>query len=358
MRMLSPKTMTLEQEAESRAKAFHLLKKWTSLTFINQAVGMYRLFLDAYEKQLDTPWPNQKWLEETYIHTFLPRLVELEQGVDALKTGTGKEAACRAIVAGSEEFPLFGRGAEEWGLDFDPFFIALGILRPTSQDPKPETGFVRSCWEANLRIKTLKCTANLGFMYRLNYGVRADGGGRVFTHWTYESLFQESPSPGWSNWPPGRVFPAVLPPCPPKNESNEGQIVSGQEILRDGIYEPWFFTGGVGCPNYFLKGQTAHQYQPEGINELVPVRWRLLWEDRRYLDGTVPAEEAHYDIEASAEQHPPAALAAFAGDPCPQTGNWQAPRLNNRIEHVERGQPMPGPASTQSGSVVWYLQKE
>ena len=46
---------------------------------------------------------------------------------------------------------------------------------------------------------------------------------------------------------------------------------------------------------------------------------------------------------------------AYAGDPCPQTGRWQAPRLNNRIEQVEKGQPMPGQKSTQTGTVIWYL---
>ncbi|WP_070095038.1 type VI immunity family protein [Variovorax boronicumulans] len=46
---------------------------------------------------------------------------------------------------------------------------------------------------------------------------------------------------------------------------------------------------------------------------------------------------------------------AHAGEACPQTGNWQAPRLDNRIEHVERGQSMPGPTSTDTGSVIWYL---
>ena len=46
---------------------------------------------------------------------------------------------------------------------------------------------------------------------------------------------------------------------------------------------------------------------------------------------------------------------AYAGDPCPQTGRWQAPRLKNQIETIERGQPMPGPTSTETGTVVWYL---
>ena len=33
----------------------------------------------------------------------------------------------------------------------------------------------------------------------------------------------------------------------------------------------------------------------------------------------------------------------------------KAPRLNNRIEQMERGQPMPGLANTQTGAMIWYL---
>jgi hypothetical protein len=49
---------------------------------------------------------------------------------------------------------------------------------------------------------------------------------------------------------------------------------------------------------------------------------------------------------------------AYAGAACPRSGNWQAPRLNNQIEYVERGKPMPGPANTPAGAVVWYLQDD
>ncbi|HDR8922783.1 TPA: hypothetical protein QDA95_005623, partial [Burkholderia vietnamiensis] len=69
--MLNISNMTAEQERDARAKAFHLLKKWTSFTFLDYAVGLYRDFLAAYAKQLDTPCPNQVELEEAYIRDFL-----------------------------------------------------------------------------------------------------------------------------------------------------------------------------------------------------------------------------------------------------------------------------------------------
>lgn len=48
--MLNALTTTPEQEHEARAKAFYLLKQWTSFTFLEYAVGLYRDFLGAYAK--------------------------------------------------------------------------------------------------------------------------------------------------------------------------------------------------------------------------------------------------------------------------------------------------------------------
>lgn len=84
----------------------------------------------------------------------------------------------------------------------------------------------------------------------------------------------------------------------------------------------------------------------------------LRWMHRFDEDSDWPSAQARCQPPASPEPAKPQGLgmlSAYAGDLCPQTGNWQAPRLNNRTEHVERGQPMPGPASTNTGSVVWYL---
>ena len=355
--MLNPKTMTPAQEEEARAKAFHLLKKYTSLTFLAHAVEFYQEFLKAYAEQLDTPRVKQEWYEEKYIYSFLPELAKMEQELDIWRKGIVREAAYKSIVSGSKDFPLFGMASEYWGLDGDPFFIALGVRVATALDPNADVAFAKNCGWARDSIYALQCTVRFDFMYRLEFGKRADGGRRVFTHWTFESLFQAAPAlyPE-RNWPPARAYPSYVSPCPPHNRNPEGQILSGKEIPLDGIFEPWFLLESVvGCPNYFLKGQIAHQYQPEGENELIDVRWRLLWQDTRYLDGTVPAEEAQYILSPPDAAPARYAQSAYAGDPCPQTGRWQALRLNHRIEHIEKGQPMPGPANTQTGAVIWYL---
>ncbi|WP_321969062.1 Imm72 family immunity protein [Paraburkholderia tropica] len=285
--MLNTLTMTREQEEDARAKAFYLLKKWTSLTFVDSAIGLYRDFLNAYAKQLDTPSPNQKELEVAYASNFLGALVQMDDGVDALRKGANKRSAYKAIVSGSEAASelLFGRSAHEVGRTHDPFFQSLGVMDTDYSDAVYATGFAAGVWLEELSCQALKCSAGLEFRGLLTSGRRADGGPRIFEHWNYEALFQTAKNPAWQNWPPGRHYPAELSPCPRKNESSRGEVESDHEIPVEGVWEPWFRGNKVGCPNYFIKGSIAHKYQLEGTDDEHIVRWRLLWEDRRYEGG-------------------------------------------------------------------------
>ncbi|HDR9137609.1 TPA: hypothetical protein QDB11_002248 [Burkholderia vietnamiensis] len=349
--MLNISNMTAEQERDARAKAFHLLKKWTSFTFLDYAVGLYRDFLAAYAKQLDTPCPNQVELEEAYIRDFLGALVQMDLGIDALRRGLDKRAAYDALIVGSQQGGdlLFGRSALEIGRKYDPFFHALGLKDTNFSDPVYATGFAEGVWIERLICYALKCTVGFGFTGMLAYGTRADGGTRVFEHWTYESMFESAPLPAWRYWPPGRSYPADLPPCPPKNESAAGEIHSGEEIPVEGIWEPWFPAGKVGCPSYFLKGSIAHTYLLEGTNDEHAVAWRPLWEDKRYRDGSIPAEEATYFPTPVVQPR----LRALPGEPCPRRGYWQSPAVKDSV-HVEAGAPMPGPQRTTWGMVIWH----
>ncbi|WP_412022324.1 Imm72 family immunity protein [Burkholderia cepacia] len=349
--MLNTLTMTPEQELDARAKAFYLLKKWTSVTFLDHAVGLFRDFLRAYAKQLDTPSPNQEELEAAYVSDFLNALARMDHGIETLRHGADKRSAYAALITGSEKGGelLFGRSATEIGRKYDPFFHSLGLKDTNFSDPVYATGFAEGVWIERLICYALKCTVGFGYIGMLAYGTRADGGTRVFEHWTYESMFENAPLPAWRYWPPGRTYPASLPPCPPKNESASGEIYSDQEIPVEGIWEPWFPSGKVGCPSYFLKGSIAHKYLLEGSNDEHEVRWRLLWEDKRYRDGSIPAEEEAYFPKPVAQPR----LRVLPGEPCPRTGYWQSPAVKDPV-HVEAGAPMPGPQRTAWGMVIWH----
>lgn len=50
-----------------------------------------------------------------------------------------------------------------------------------------------------------------------------------------------------------------------------------------------------------------------------------------------------------------AGMAVRPGQPCPRTGHWEAPRLEEEIQFIEKGDVMPGPAIAPLGDVVWLL---
>lgn len=67
--MLSLQTMSESEEKLFREKAFYLLKKYTSYTYLAQAVKYYKAFLDGYGAQLFhlnrvQPEPDlQRWFD-------------------------------------------------------------------------------------------------------------------------------------------------------------------------------------------------------------------------------------------------------------------------------------------------------
>ncbi|WP_186119168.1 Imm72 family immunity protein [Burkholderia gladioli] len=87
----------------------------------------------------------------------------------------------------------------------------------------------------------------------------------------------------------------------------------------------------------------------EGTNDEHVVQWRLLWEDRRYQDGSIPEEEATYFPQAVMQQN----LRALPGETCQRTGHWQSPAMKDSV-YVEAGEPMPGPRHTSWGMVIWH----
>lgn len=141
-------------------------------------------------------------------------------------------------------------------------------------------------------------------------------------------------------------FPPNLGDVPTPTETT---IDSGKEVPLDGIWEPeWrdpskkqnrvvgirsLFTPvepsdlQKGCMNYLIAGTIAPPYQDSSRDPVMPVRWRLIWQDTRYRDGTIPDEEADYLAPTSAMPSHHAeegALRVKAGQPCPRAGTWES----------------------------------
>ena len=111
------------------------------------------------------------------------------------------------------------------------------------------------------------------------------------------------------------VFPDGLPEIP--DFVDPVVIKSGEQVPCDGIWEPvaverskWLGVVPVGdrafrnrgCFNYLVRGTRAPNVRGE-VELIVRTRWRLLWEDKRYVDCAIP-DESSYFLEATAP--PPA----------------------------------------------------
>ena len=116
---------------------------------------------------------------------------------------------------------------------------------------------------------------------------------------------------------------------------DEVLVNTGEACPVFGIYEAQVKDGLM---VYMCQGQEAFRYgepvwHPGGGHA---ISWRLIWEDRRYLDGTIPAEEADYFPDAVSppdfsrfigeELHndwrSDQVVTARTGEPAPYTGRW------------------------------------
>ncbi len=307
--MLNPQAMSKSEEQQCRDKAFYLLKKYTSYTYLDYAAKRYKAFLDGYGTQLSDltrvqPEPDLQRLFDVqvadgtyqkYYGWFLDGMAIIEEGLKLLRTTADKAEAYRHLRRDRLRSDLTGRGADYLGIEHDPFFIALGMPfhRYYGKDKlpaPPADGAMQRFYEG------LRCFSQLD-------EILVD-----YSSTSYNYLFESLSSSD---------FPAFfLLPCPDHNTNPAGQIWSDRVIPITGIWEPWFAnegffqglmnaltdkntakpTGVVGCPKYFLAGVKACRYRTEpGYHRCLPrVAWRLLWEDVRYLDGTIPTEEAEY----------------------------------------------------------------
>jgi Immunity protein 72 len=101
-------------------------------------------------------------------------------------------------------------------------------------------------------------------------------------------------------------------------------VRTGEEVPLFGIYEPQVKDG---CMNYLLGGVPAPTFIMGSYDDLRAVTWKLIWEDTRYQDGFIPAEENLYfpvEKKSSPVQSSAASdmLSANTAERCPKDGNW------------------------------------
>ncbi len=347
-----------KNEELARDRVFFLLKKYTSATLLLRAIDLYEEFLRNFEREIKKPQNVRLNLLgkpvpfENDLHRFLQFLPPMEYARPLL-TNPARRAEAFSMLRAAIQFSayIWGRRYEEMDAgEPGTLFYQLGYR----WSPVNSTDIFG---KANLSCSLLSLMCTTTSKHGIKRGVvwlGSTADSRNVMCWTYESIFFDTEP--WNNIPP-IVFPPHLPPCPPKNEESEGQIWSGQTIPVTGIWEPWPIDpmAGVRCPNYYLAGDTASQYQMEGTDTFEDVRWRLIWKDSRYVSGGIPAEEADYFLpeQVAVESR---TRVAYPGDTCPESGEWFSNHLHKKVR-VQAGDPLPGPEFSLNGDrVIWYLK--
>ena len=336
-----------KNEDDARDRAFYLIKKYTSATLLKRAIDLYRAFLRDFEREIGRPEVQIDYSGD--LVRFLRFLQPMEYA-EPLLTNAARRAEAFDMLREGVKFSsyIWGRRYEELGAaDPSDLFYRLGYR----EDKTQSTGVFGKAASSSSLISMSLTTINKAAVLYLGDEVEA----RSVMRWTFESIFFDDLP--LNRIPPIR-FPAHLPKCPPPNKDNTGEVWSGRQIPITGIWEPWAIDPkiGVRCPNYYLAGDTASQYQFEGSDTLDDVRWRLIWKDTRYAGGVIPFEEEDYFRPEPVSVQRKIMRSALPGQACPESGEWFAPHLNNKTFMMTAGEIMPGPERGKTGSVIWYLR--
>lgn len=347
---------------QDRSKVFWLLKKYSSYTAWKALGDAYFTFSDAYytahklRTVRDIHAPDRKEMDEWmagHLKEVLDGRIGFEQGLPRLKQGDRSvwRQNSRGVLARV----------------FEPIYFINRILDPQEyvldwMKNKDEVLKAQSAMN--------KSTSRLGAP--MEGAVAAMG---------VKNMFQAFFAPF--------KFPPKLPEVPhPTNIV----IATGEEVPFDGIYEPeWgplpdvpnpgllakikMLLGtkpslmgdvadeglatvrhrDIGCMNYLLSCTQAPLYQDGELDPAIPVYWRLIWKDTRYLDGVIPAEEAEYLVPVIDEVA--ARLRCEGGQPCPREGYWFTPASTEGRRHFKQGEVMPDMKSGY-GQTIWQWDEQ
>ena len=373
-------TATARMTDDERRKVFWLLKKYSSYTAWEALALAYYLFADAFmlAYKLRTPDPNEpdqtsidEWMAG-HLKAVLDGRIGFEKGLPRLKSGD------RSVWRRSRE-----RSFASWG------------------------HFAKGCFQINFIQKIMDPNEYVFDWMKNKDAVVAAAKALEAERYGQESILerlsdQAAPMAPWNalatvhpvyrlpmNDPKHLNFPAVLPDIPAPIGTT---VDTGDEVPVDGIYEPEWgesesvspsglfgkvrtaFVGKpslidapsagisprrehLGCMNYFLANTSAPPYQDREQDQPMPVTWRLIWKDERYLDGVIPSEEPEYLAPAAAPAAEIARLRCEAGRPCPREGFWFTPARPNSRRAFQQGEVMPDVGGAY-GSTIWQWDEQ
>lgn len=369
----------IKMTEEDRRKVFWLLKKYSSVTAWEALAQTYYRFADAYMEAIRLvdhakadALDEESFADEAKL--ILDGRIGFEKGLAQLKTGDRHVWRLGTIGFGG------------WG-DLQKASYQLDFIRKI-MDPEE---YVLD-WMKN-KDQVVAANDALQKMRFCQESIMEPSEGNPAPMAPWNALATVHPVYGLPmNDPKHLNFPPHLTEVP----SSSGIVVdTGAEVLVDGIYEPEWgkiesIAGSgllgkiklalvkkpsliepdaevagprrehIGYMNYLLANTSAPPYRDGERDKPMPVTWRLVWKDERYLDGVIPSEEAEYlapVAETSATATAKAQLRCEGKQPCPREGWWFTPARSNSRCHFNSGELMPDVGSDY-GVTIWQWDEQ
>lgn len=353
-------------DQESRYRVIYFIKIMTSYSFLNKIYMLNRDFVNKFEKEIRNPSKDFNLLNrhEKELLMYLYVLDIEEKSLSNFFKNKFKTEIYLDFFTENIHSLIFGRYGDEHALENDALYKKLGMIGRDSgwMIQNIHNDEIKKICITNELIELLRITVSTinNDFYMLEYP-------NLYNKWTFESF---SKFEYWKFLNIDNIQEAVR-----SNSGREIEVPSMGNIEISGIYEPWFehpvyeklthdsnYNPYVGCPNYFLEGATATQYKLEGTDQEYDVKWRLIWEDNRYLDGNIPEEEKNYildlDIQSfqiDVEQTQKESLdinRILAGEKVPKSGYWFTFVKENSRQYFNQGDTFPV-LKTDWGHVYW-----
>lgn len=360
--------MKIDQEL--RYRVFNFIKIITSYSFLNKIYSLNKDFTNKFEKAIRNPSEDFDLLHrhEREVLMYLYVLDIEEKSLSNFLKNNFKTEIYLNFISEDIHSSIFGRYGDERDLENDNLYKKLGMVSRDSgwMIQNIHKDEIKKICIANEFINFIKITLSdqNNEFYMPSYPF-------LYKKWSFESFYK------FSYWSFIDDIENYI--TDDNNDSNNDiETLTGRIISISGIYEPWFdkpvyqklthdpeYNVYVGCPNYFLEGSEATQYKLEGTDDWCDVKWRLIWEDTRYLDGTIPEEEKNYvfDIDnigiPASETNTTAStekLSVLAGNVCPKTGYWYTVAKDNSRQYFKQGELFPK-IQSDWGEVYWQFDR-
>jgi hypothetical protein len=364
----SDKELLIPDEIEQR-QIFYMMKKGSSWTRWNRALGYYRKWAEIAENSVREA-DNSGLLAAGQSTILYSRYVKILQGLALFEEGVTR------LGKGDKRVFLYNEA--------NAFFKRAWMPVDYWQTLRYKAEFGDAEWKETTPygkefFKALDDLCNAGETGGFAGEPRElDSPASVYYHLWYPIFLPRLP------------YPDPLPELPKPKE--EVIIATGERVPYSGIWEPLDENTGqlIGVMNYLHGSASASTYQKSFVDysdeycgfskEIISVRWRLIWRDDRYEDGAIPEEEKSYTFVCPVPEgvermfnadplkyikkhnlpHPFLTGAhhvlnrAEGGEACPREGYWWSPADKEGKTHLfKKGDLLPIFHSREYAETYW-----